>query len=119
MKYQFGDQDLAARRLEAVGRVFESTTRELMHRASLRQPRMAIDLGCGPGFTTRLLAEVVDCAIVGLDTSERFLARARKTANSRVQFHRHDVLTTPFPAAPADLLFAAICSRTCPTRFPA
>ncbi len=106
MQYQFGDRDLAARRLAVVARVFDATTRELLIRTQPRETRLAIDLGCGPGFTTRLLAEVLDCEVViGLDTSERFLAQAQEAQDGRLRFHCHDVLATPYPEAPADLLF--------------
>jgi SAM-dependent methyltransferase len=106
MQYQFGDQDLAARRLEVVARVFEASTRQLLETAGRRPDALAIDLGCGPGFTTRLIAEVLGCeAVVGLDTSERFLAMARRAESAHLRFHQHDVLSTPFPEAPADLLF--------------
>jgi SAM-dependent methyltransferase len=106
MRYQFGDQDLAAQRLEVVARVFEATTRQLLEAADPQPDALAVDLGCGPGFTTRLLADVLDCkTVVGLDTSGRFLAMARRPDSSRLRFHLHDVLSTPFPEAPADLLF--------------
>lgn len=106
MRYQFGDQDLAARRLEVVARVFETTTREFLQQASPQPSRLAFDLGCGPGFTTRLLGEVSNSeVVVGLDTSERFLALAREPHAARLRFHSHNVLSTPFPEAPADVLF--------------
>jgi trans-aconitate 2-methyltransferase len=105
MQYQFGDQDLAAQRLGVLARVFETTTRQLLELAGPRRKAPAVDLGCGPGFTTRLIAEVLGCKTVGLDTSERFLTMARRLESSRVRFHRHDVLSTPFPEGPADLLF--------------
>jgi trans-aconitate 2-methyltransferase len=105
-QYQFGDQDLAARRLEVVARVFELTTRDLFQWAAPPSGRVALDLGCGPGFTTRLLAEVSNCEVVaGLDTSDRFLARAQPAGSARIRFHAHDVLSTPLPGSPADLLF--------------
>jgi SAM-dependent methyltransferase len=106
MQYQFGDQDLAARRLEVVARVFETTTRELLQRVRPLRTRMAVDLGCGPGFTTRLLADVLGCEhVAGLDTSERFLAIAREQSDPRLRFHRHDVMETPFPEGPSELIF--------------
>jgi SAM-dependent methyltransferase len=106
MQYQFGDQDLAARRLEVVARVFETTTRELLQRVRPLRTRMAVDLGCGPGFTTRLLADVLGCErVAGLDTSERFLGIARERADPRLRFHLHDVVKTPFPEGPSELIF--------------
>lgn len=106
MQYQFGDQDLAAQRLEFVAGVFEKPTREWLQQAAARPLRQVFDLGCGPGFTTRLLAETLECeAITGLDTSERFLKLARLPESSRLRFQRHDVQATPFPGSHADLIF--------------
>jgi len=104
--YLFGDGDVAARRLELLGHVFADSTRAFLAGAAVRRPQVAIDLGCGPGFTTHLIAETLGCArAVGLDASARFIELARATANHRVTFELHDVCAVPFPGAPADLIF--------------
>src|SRR5260221_11846563 len=81
--YTFGDNDLAAERLRILARAFEPTSRAfLTHvRASAYgsdgAAAHAVDLGCGPGYTTRLVREVVAAALTtGVDRSPRFLARA-------------------------------------------
>src|SRR5262249_61662331 len=70
-------------------------------------PRLVVDLGCGPGHTTRLLASTTGATrTVGLDSSKALLARARADAPDGVAFFHHDVTDLPFPRSPADLLYA-------------
>ncbi|MGH8910506.1 MAG: class I SAM-dependent methyltransferase [Egibacteraceae bacterium] len=106
-RYAFGDNAAAARRLALVARVFEPTTRAFVARAALRAPGLAVDVGCGPGYTTRLLAETTGAArTVGLDRSRAFLELARADAPDGIRFVEHDVTTVPFPLAPAQVVFA-------------
>ena len=66
-------------------------------------------LGCGPGHTTALLAEVLQCRrTVGLDLSAEFIERARGRASDRIAFHVHDVTVVPFPEGPADLVYCRL-----------
>ncbi len=52
---------------------------ELLARVGAHEPRTVVDLGCGPGNLTRLLAERWPGAgVVGLDASEEMVARARR-----------------------------------------
>jgi SAM-dependent methyltransferase len=105
-RYTFGDDERAARRLELVAHVFEASSRALLGGLSVR-PRLALDLGCGPGFSTALVAaETGAGTTVGLDRSEAFVAAAR-VAFPGLRFVRHDV-TTGFPTAPPDLVFARL-----------
>jgi trans-aconitate 2-methyltransferase len=103
----FGDNTAAAQRLALVATVFGPTTRAFIARAPPRAPRLALDLGCGPGYTTRLLAETTAAArTVGLDRSRAFLKRARAHALDGVDFAEHDVTAVPFPPGPAEVIFA-------------
>lgn len=71
-------------------------------------PKVAVDLGCGPGFTTALLDEVCRPeAIVGIDASDSFLATAR-TRLPAARFVTHDATDVPFPGSPADILYARL-----------
>jgi SAM-dependent methyltransferase len=107
--YSFGDSDLAAERLALLARVFEPAMRTFLAREAPRQPKLALDLGCGPGHTTEIMAEVVEPErTVGIDLSESFLGQARERVGARLEFIHHDVTLTPFPARPAALIFARL-----------
>lgn len=105
--YLFGDGHLAARRLELLARVFEESTRAFLLKAANRGARdLAVDLGCGLGLTTRLIAETLQFHhVAGLDTSENFVKLARLRGSIRVSFEIHDITKIPFPSGPADLIF--------------
>jgi len=107
VQYSFGDSDLAAERLGVLADIFADTTAAFIAEMVKEKPRVAVDLGCGPGRTTHLLARLLPCErVVGLDMSEHFVALARKTATDRVSFRVHDVTTVPFPVESIDFLFA-------------
>ncbi len=69
---------------------------DLLARVTARAPRRVVDLGCGPGNLTALLAaRWPDAAVTGIDSSAEMVAAAR--ANG-VDAHRADVAGwTPAP----------------------
>lgn len=104
--YRFGDGELAAARLKRLAAVFEPSTREFLETLRSRSPRYVADLGCGPGYTSRLLADVfLQAKICGIDSSTNFISLARQAANDTVTFRCADV-TRELPAAPFDLIYA-------------
>jgi SAM-dependent methyltransferase len=108
-RYSFGDTELAARRLELVATVFEAASRDFLTRFVSRPVAVALDLGCGPGLTTRLLAGVARPErTIGLDSSAAFVERAQRDAPTGVSFRRHDVTQLPLPGAPADLIYCRL-----------
>lgn len=103
MSYTFGDNEEASRRLRRLAEVYEPETRALLEQVPA--PRLAVDLGCGPGWSTQLLSSVLKPQrTVGLETSERYVEEAR-AKHSQLEFFLHDVLRTPFPVEAPDLLF--------------
>jgi len=103
--YVFADTDVAARRLALVAEAFAPATVAFLRDAVPRPPALAVDLGCGPGHATRLLAAVVHPArTVGLDSSSRFVEAARTASADGIEFAVHDVTSVPFPTPPAELL---------------
>ncbi len=89
--------------------VFGPTSRALL--AGLgRDPGAVLDLGCGPGHTTAMLAEAFPGArVLGIDASAAFVAEAEATARGRrhrLGFTVGDVTRPPLPGAPADLVYA-------------
>jgi SAM-dependent methyltransferase len=106
--YAFGDSEPAARRLALVAEVLAASSAALLRDATAGRPppRLAVDLGCGPGHTTALVAASSGAPrTVGLDRSDRFLAAARDRY-PHLEFAVHDVTRPPFPARPADLIYA-------------
>ena len=107
--YAFGDGDAPARRLALLAEVFGPASREFLVREAPPAPRLALDLGCGPGHTTRLIAETLGPRrTLGLDTSPDFAARAAREAPSGVAFAVQDVVGRPFPESPPDLVYARL-----------
>lgn len=108
--YAFGDSEVARRRLAVLAEVFGPSSRSLLGEHAPPRTRLAVDLGCGPGATTRLVAEATGAQrTVGLDCSLSFLAAARaEHAGAGIDFAEHDVTRVPFPAAAgaADVIFA-------------
>ncbi len=104
--YAFGDNDLALQRLQVLAAAFAPSTRIFVRQAVPRPPALAIDLGCGPGYTTHLLHATLNAKqSIGLDNLERFIAVAKRAETKQVTFQRHDVTQTPFPSGPAELLY--------------
>ena len=60
--YLFGDTDVAAKRLRLVAEVYAESTRAFLHARGAARPDAAVDLGCGLGYTTHLIAEALDAA---------------------------------------------------------
>jgi trans-aconitate 2-methyltransferase len=93
--YSFGETNLAAR------------------------PGLALDLGCGPGFTTRLLSRVARPErTVGVDRSKAFLSQARAGAAAGKGYVTADVAVAPLRiagiGAQPDLIYARFLSSHLP-----
>ena len=78
---------------------------DLLARVLLEAPASVVDLGCGPGNSTALLAaRWPQARITGVDSSPDMLATARK-AMPQLDWLEGDVATWK-PEMPVDLLFA-------------
>jgi trans-aconitate 2-methyltransferase len=78
---------------------------ELLARAPLQGPSRVIDLGCGPGNSTALLAaRWPDAQIEGLESSPEMLAKAR-ASGLRAAWMQGDVQSWA-PAAQYDVVFS-------------
>jgi trans-aconitate 2-methyltransferase len=106
--YTFGDSDLAARRLALVAAVFAKSTRGFLLTRAGSAPEFAIDLGCGPGFTTELIrATVGPQRLLAVDSSPAFVAAAAKRlADDRTRLLCADALDLPLEVTDAGLIFA-------------
>lgn len=107
--YTFGDDDVAARRLDLLAHVYEPPTRALLARWAPPSVGLAVDLGCGPGHTTRLLHTLTGAArTVGVERSPAYAEVARRQLADlpTVEVVPHDVTDLPLPVEGADLVFA-------------
>ncbi len=78
---------------------------DLLARIDLEAPATAVDLGCGTGTSTRLLAERwPGCRVTGIDASPDMLARARAEAGD-IDWILGDIGTWTADR-PVDLLFS-------------
>jgi trans-aconitate 2-methyltransferase len=78
---------------------------ELLTRVPVESPATVVDLGCGPGNSTRLLANRWPTAsIVGLDSSIEMCARAR-TDHPDLTFVEGDIAHWE-PDGPVDVIFS-------------
>jgi len=84
VQYLFGDTDIAAQRLKVLAEVFAKSTRAFLYDTVIDKPSMVLDLGCGPGHSTHLLADFIQCdSVVGLDNSENLISLARRGEQSK------------------------------------
>lgn len=104
----FGVDQPAERRLRLVASAYDLVSRRFLTANALPQPKVVIDLGCGPGFTTELLVEVFRAdTIIGIDASDAFIDSARVRVPGG-RFEARDVVGLPLPGAPADVLYARL-----------
>ncbi|MDQ1520800.1 MAG: trans-aconitate 2-methyltransferase [Actinomycetota bacterium] len=105
--YTFGDDAIASERLGIVAELMEPYARALLARVDAGAVRDVLDLGCGPGHTTRMLATVFPGAnVVGVDQSTAFVETATASAPASCRFVVADVGSETLPGAPADVVYA-------------
>ena len=79
--------------------------RDLLARVALTAPRLVVDLGCGPGNSTELLAKRFPGAeVVGVDSSDAMLVSARERLPA-CRFEQGDIASWT-PETPPDLIYA-------------
>ncbi len=87
-------------------RYFDRSSKAFMADAIDNEPGLITDLGCGPGHSTRLLADLFPNAqVVGLDHSDEFLSLAAGAGVDRPTYLAHDILDTPYPQGSSDALY--------------
>jgi trans-aconitate 2-methyltransferase len=65
---------------------------DLLSRVNIVDPKIVVDLGCGPGQLTASLADRwPDAQILGLDSSPEMITRAAEFAGPRVRFQLQDL----------------------------
>ena len=105
-RYTYGDSDLAGDRLALVASLFEPTSRAFLQAVSPSSPTVALDLGCGPGYTTALVRAVTEAPrVIGIDRSAAFARRAHQGSGRDVVVA--DVALS-LPIERAELIYARL-----------
>jgi trans-aconitate 2-methyltransferase len=105
MRYTFGTTKKAAGRLGEIARVFNPLAEEFLTKHITGKIETALDLGCGPGFTTDMIYRALRCKkVYGFDNSKEMLEYAKKQFKN-CNFILHDIKDFPFPVKP-DFMYA-------------
>jgi ubiquinone/menaquinone biosynthesis C-methylase UbiE len=82
-EYLLGHADPEIERLQIQARVLEGVTRRLIHESGFRSAMRVLDIGCGVGDVSMLVADAVGAsgAVLGIDLEQR----AVETARARVE----------------------------------
>jgi trans-aconitate 2-methyltransferase len=103
--YSFGDNQLAALRLEHLAAAFAPSSRRFLQSAKPDRVELALDLGSAIGATTALVRDVTNAPrVVGYERSGNFLAIAR-SRYPELTFREIDVLSAAYPDREADLIY--------------
>ena len=90
--YALGHADPEVDRLQLQARVLEPFTRRLIHTCGIRAGMRVLDIGCGVGDVSLLLAEAVgpSGAVLGMDREQRAVEiardRARQAGHHQTEF---------------------------------
>ena len=106
--YVLGTHDEELARLGLQHRAWRSCTSVAWHNAGIRPGQTVLDVGCGPGYATFDLAELVGPSgrVIAIDKSERFLDALDRERRLRglenIVTHNIDFDSGVFPSATAD-----------------
>lgn len=106
--YVLGTHDAEIDRLGLQHRVWRPRALDAWTRAGFNQGQTLLDIGCGPGFATVDLAEIVGPSgkVIAVDRSRRFLDALGQTlarrGTSHVERHEQDLDKARFPDVQVD-----------------
>ncbi|HIF6774977.1 TPA: class I SAM-dependent methyltransferase, partial [Serratia marcescens] len=73
------------------------------------QGKSVVDLGCGYGWFCRSAREQGAASVLGLDVSEKMLAKAREmTADAGIAYRRQDLAQLQLPPESYDLVYSSL-----------
>ena len=106
--YVLGTHDEEIARLGLQHRVWRPRAADAWRRAGFTTGQRILDVGCGPGYASLDLSEIVGPSgrIVAVDRSRRFLdsleASARERRATNIETHELDLDESPLPEGPFD-----------------
>lgn len=110
-EYVLATGDAATNRLRILHNIYGPGARELLSRAGIREGMSVVDLGCGTGMTTQLLAELVGPTgeVIGVDYSRAQVEQARALLPKHlgnVSFIEASATDTRLPREAFDLVYS-------------
>jgi ubiquinone/menaquinone biosynthesis C-methylase UbiE len=94
-EYILGNKDSEITRLEIQASLFEPLTKQTLLNAGLKKGMRCIDIGCGSGSVTRLMANLVGKTghVVGVDIDNRYLQYCTRkiTSGQNIEFIHDDI----------------------------
>ncbi len=104
--YSFGDNDLAAARLERLAATYAVSSAAFMREALPPVVERAVDLGSGLGLTTKLLSELSRAhSVIGYERSTKYIQLA-KSRHPTLAFREVDVMAPPYPDRELDAIYS-------------
>lgn len=107
--YVLGNLDNEIARLEIQSAFFEPMTRRTLDKAGIKKGMRCLDVGCGAGSVTRILAEMVGKKgqAVGTDVDERYLQYCRYYKPlPNVDFMRDDISNSTLAKESFDVIYS-------------
>jgi SAM-dependent methyltransferase len=106
--YVLGTHDEELQRLGLQHRVWRSRALDAWRRAGFTVGHTLLDIGCGPGYASKDLAEIVGAEgkVIAIDRSERYLEALRRAAIENVETRLLDLDRDDLPAAGAHGVWA-------------
>jgi SAM-dependent methyltransferase len=107
--YVLGNLDSEIARLEIQSAFFEPLTRRTLVKAGIKKGMHCLDVGCGAGSVTRLLAEIVGKKgqVIGTDVEEKYLQYCRGyKAQPSVNFIQDDIINSKLAKETFDIIYS-------------
>ena len=93
--YILGNKDSEIARLEIQANLFEPLTKQTLLNAGLKKGMSCIDIGCGSGSVTRLMAKIVGETgrVIGADVDNKYLEYCKRsiTSEHNMEFVHDDI----------------------------
>jgi ubiquinone/menaquinone biosynthesis C-methylase UbiE len=107
--YVLGNLDTEIARLEIQSAFFEPLTRRTLAKTEIKKGMRCLDVGCGAGSVTRVLAELVGRKgqVVGTDVDERYLEYCRNyRPQPNVSFMQDDISNSSLARESFDAIYS-------------
>lgn len=107
--YVLGNLDNEIARLEIQSAFFEPLTQQTLTKAGIKKGMRCLDVGCGTGSVTRILAEIVGKKghVVGTDVDERYLHYCRNCKSQpNTDFLRDDISNSALAKESFDVIYS-------------